>query len=436
MTGVEKNGLLLSMSLALLLLSGCGIDNTDENIVGENLLIDAETFNPEVNLSQAQIQAGLDAQGNGQTALLGIKSYKISYMTTDEDGKKVRASGLVSIPDISAAFMQGYKAKTGRNFSLSIVSDQHGTIFTNAQAPSVHASATHMPDALATAYSAVAGFMTVQPDYLGYGDSNTTHPYILEKPSANTTVDMIKAAITFANKAGLPINGQVFLSGYSEGGYATMAAAKEIQANHPDIHLMAVAPMAGPYDVEKLGVGTLSADIMAFPPFLADIAYSYTKTYDDVKIDSLFNAPYASTIPTLFDGEHNGSVIYYSLPNALSGNIADQATDKLFVPSFSDDFISNSENSLRKHFRENSVIDWTPKMPMHMYHCSNDAIIPFSMSTLAQESFTQKGSTTTSVVRIDTIPDSQNPLDVHAQCATAAYAQAIPWFDKIRKGEK
>ncbi len=408
-------------SIALALFTGCGIDNEDENVVGDNLVLTASTFAPVIELPKAAL---------GEV-LAGIKSYKINYKTKDDNGKEVVASGLITIPDLTPEYIKENR------FSFSIVSDQHGTIFTNAEAPSNTSAATVATNnPLIVGFSAKALFMTVQPDYIGYGDSNTSHPFILEDSLANATVDMIRAAIAFANKAGLPINGQVYLSGYSEGGYATMAAAKEIQANHPDINLKAVAPMAGPYDVETMGIDTLSTPIMAFPPFLAYLAHAYASNYDDVNISEVVNAPYSSMLGTLFDGDHNGSVIYFSLPNALDGNISKQATDALFVPAFSDNLIANSDNKLRTHFAENSVIDWAPKMPMKLFHCTNDAIIPYKMSELAHTSFTDKGSTSVTLEPINTIESNlSNPTQVHSQCAQAAYAQVIPWFAAIRSPE-
>ena len=434
MIDMKKYSLLLSVSLSALLFAACGIDNTDKNIVGNNLIVTEKTFSPSITVPKALL---------GADALAGIKSFKINYMTKDESGKSVKASGLITIPDLSAAFYTAYKNNQipgldnpkHNDFSLSIVSDQHGTIFTNAEAPSnttIATLATNNP--LAVAFSAKALFITVQPDYLGYGDSNVSHPFILEKTLANTTVDMITAAIAFANQAGLPINGQVFLSGYSEGGYATMAAAKEIQANHPEINLMAVAPMAGPYDVEQMAVGILSADKMAFPPFLAYIADAYATEYTDVSIADVVNAPYASMLPTLFDGKHTGREIYGALPNVFNGG---QETDKLFVPTYSDDIIGNSDNAMRKRFAENSVIDWKPTMPMKLYHCTNDMIVPYAMSTLAYSSFTDSGSTSVKLEPINSIDSNlSNPTQVHSKCAPVAYAAAIPWFAAIRKGEK
>ncbi len=434
MNQFKKTSVLLLASTLSFVIIGCGYDNDSKNIIGENLVVTPQTFKPILSLTQEQLQTGL----------LGIKSYKIEYMTTDESGKRVKASGLITIPNISKEFLTAYKQNklpglknpNHNDFTLSIVSDQHGTIFENSQSPTKAISPTN-PNKLAVAYSAKALFMTIQPDYIGYGDSNESHPYVLKKSLANATIDMIKASIAFANKAKLPINGQVFLSGYSEGGYATMAAAKEIQQNHPEIHLMAVAPMAGPYDLETMAVETLKSPIMAFPPFLAFIVNSYANAYSDIKIDDIINKPYASKLNTLFDGKHSAMQIYASLPNALDGNISKQATDRLFNPSYSDDLIANSDNKLRVHFRENSVIDWAPKMPMKLVQCTNDKIIPFAMNTLAVNSFKEHGSNLADVVSIQNIPDDPlDPTKVHSDCAVEAYKVVIPWFDAIRKGEK
>jgi len=430
---------LVSSLVALTLLSGCGgYDNEDKNVVGTNLVLTQDTFKPVATLSKEMIQASLDQQGIDQQALDSIESYVIKYKTKDARGKEVIASGLITIPEAKTlkAFIEGYKAATGKDFSLSIVSDQHGTIFENSEAPSVAASTTHFPNQLATLFTGVAGFMTVQPDYLGYGENNgTVHPYIVEEPSANATVDMIKAAIAFANTMGLPINGQVFLSGYSEGGYVTMAAAKEIQNNHPDIHMMAVAPMAGPYDVEQMGLGALKAPQMAFPPFLADIVYAYSAIYDDINLSDVVYDQYAAIIPTLFDGKHNGTEIYMALPNVYVNGT--QSPDTLFKKTFIDDYIAGTNNKLRVHFRENSVIDWTPQVPMKLYHCTNDQIIPYALSELAYGTFTQRGSKSVELQPINTVDDNAtDPLYVHRECASVAYPQVIAWFDKVRKGEK
>ena len=412
---------LISGISALILFSGCGYDNEDKNIVGENLIITADTLNPVVQIPRADL-------GDLDEIRAGIKSYKINYLTTDEKGKEVKASGLITIPDLPKEYIKD------NNITFSIVSDQHGTIFINEKSPSKTSNATVATNnPLIVGFSAKALFITVQPDYIGFGDSNLSHPFVLEKSLASATVDMIKASIAFSNKIGIPLNGQVFLSGYSEGGYATLAAAKEIQKNHPDINLKAVAPMAGPYDIETMAIDTLETP-MAFPPFLAYLAHSYSENYDDLNISDIVNAPYAANLKTLFDKEHNATQIYMALPNVYRGG---QEPDKLFVPTFSDDLIANSDNKLRVHFAENSVIDWSPKMPVKLFHCTNDAVVPYKMSQLALTSFTDSGSTTVELAPINSVEsNASNPTQVHSKCAPVAYSQVIPWFASIRKPSK
>ncbi len=430
----KRKSLWISLALTSLLLAGCGIDNTDNNVVGDNLILTQATQTPIFTLPKAAL---------GPKALAGIKSYKISYMTKNDKGEPIKASGLITIPNLSKEFFAAYENNLipalpnpkHTPFSFSIVSDQHGTIFSDDEAPSATTPAniaTNNP--LAIAFAAQGLFMLVQPDDTGFGDATGSHEYLLEHSLANASVDMIQAAIAFANKAGLPINGQLFLSGYSEGGYATMAAAKEIALHHPQMHLMAVAPMAGPYDMEQMAVGALSQDQMAFPPFLADVVYAYGLRYDDVNLSNIVSSDYLPLLPTLFDTTHSGGEIYGALPNVFNGG---QATDRLFKAAYSAGFIASEDTNLRKHLKENSVIDWKPTMPVRMYHCSNDMIVPFAMATLAQTSFEAQHSTTTQVVRIDSVEsNASNPLQVHKNCAQVAYAQAIPWFAQVRKGEK
>ena len=434
---------LVVSAVALALFTGCGYDNEDENVVGANLILNANTFTPVIDLTKEQLQAGFDfvateSNTTAQTARLGIKSYKINYMTTDDNGKSVRTSGLITVPTLTKEFLDAYKAdiipglnnSEKRDFSLSIVSDQHGTIFEDAKSPTLED-----PNKLSYIFSGAALFMTVQPDYIGFGDSNESHPFILEKSLANCTVDMIKASIAFANKAGLPINGQVFLSGYSEGGFATMAAAKEIQANHPDINLKAVAPMAGPYDMETLGSISVAAPVMPFPPYLAYVVHAYSEVYDDIDSKDIITNAYQPMLSTLFDTEHNRSAIYMALPNVYIGDKS-QSPDKLLQASLMSDYQNDKNTPLRKRFAENSPIDWKPTMPMKILHCKNDMVIPYKMSELAYASFMEQGANPDIVklVPIDGVTAAGG--SVHGNCGLAAYAQVIPWFASIRRGEK
>ena len=149
-----------------------------------------------------------------------VNSYRLEYLTTDADGREVRASGLVSVPQKSA----GGKSP--------VLSYQHGSIFRDAEAPSNNAVASEVAVVLAS-----LGYIVLAPDYVGFGASRgTPHPYLLSAPSAAATVDFLTAARTWRGQANVADNGQLFLTGYSEGGYVTMAAHRAMQASG-SVHL-------------------------------------------------------------------------------------------------------------------------------------------------------------------------------------------------------
>jgi len=394
--------------IALTMLSGCGgYDNENKNVVGANKIIAP----PELlfDLNASVMQQAIAQLGITDKPAFGVKGYKIIYRTTDDLGHEVNASGLITVPVPTAQILAGLK-QLGKNYSMSIVSDQHGTIFPDYEAPTTAATLTHKPYAAGTLFSAVGGFLTIQPDYIGFGTSKgIPHPYLIEKSSANVVVDMIEAAIKFGNDAQLPLNGQVFLTGYSEGGYVTLAAADEIENHHPDIHLQGVAPMSGPYDLNLTGMGVLSENNMTRPDFIGGIIYSYAH-YFDLPLNEMVQEPYATLLPTLYDAQKTGPEIRAQLTESVA---------EFFLPAYRMDFLTNSQNKLRTLFVENSVNDYTPTSATRLYYCGGDSVIP---PVIAQSSAQKMG--------VDAINISDN-LD-HVPCAQAAYPAVVQWFDELR----
>ena len=405
-TGI-RNTLACSIAAAALL-SGCGgYDNEDKNVVGADKIVQPPELLFDINASVMQ-QVLATKLGITDKPAFGIKGYKIVYRTTDNNGKEYNVSGLITVPVPTQQILEGL-AKEGKSYSMSIVSDQHGTIFPDYEAPTSAASLTHQPYGAGILFSAVGGFITLQPDYIGFGASKgVPHPYLIEKSSANTVVDMIEAGIKFGNDANLPLNGQVFLTGYSEGGYVSLAAAKVLEKN-PEISVNGVAPLSGPYDLNMIGMGTLSAPTMARPDFIGGIVYSYSY-YFDIPLTEMVQEPYATTLPTLYDATKTGAEIRAELTESV--------TD-FFVPAFRQNFLTDPNNRLRTLFTENSVNDYTPDAPTRLYYCGGDTVIP---AVVAQSSAQKMG--------VDAI--DINPALDHVECAPYAYQAAALWFNELR----
>ena len=164
----------------LFVITGCKKDRNEEETIdpesGEALFVSATSAG---SFTKVQLQAAASANGFAAYVpfiLYDVDYYKFTYKTT-LNGNKIQASGLLGIPK-------------GMTTTPALLSAQHGTMFADADAPS------NFPTAF-TGFElfASAGFITVIPDYIGFGASkDIAHPYYDMQSSGIAVVDMIKAA--------------------------------------------------------------------------------------------------------------------------------------------------------------------------------------------------------------------------------------------------
>ena len=163
-----------------------------------------------------------------------IKVYSISYRTYFL-GRELIASGLVSIPDADASF--------------PLISFQNGTNTCHSNAPSINPN--NLLYSLLNMNSGL-GFIIAIPDYLGFGESEEVlHPYFETESSNRVIRDMIHAVEELTDYTeGARVNKELYLMGYSQGGWATLAALKDLE-QHPmdDYSLVAASCGAGAYNL-------------------------------------------------------------------------------------------------------------------------------------------------------------------------------------------
>ena len=285
-----------------------------------------------------------------------VDVYKISY-ATEYKGEEIIASGVVALPVME-------KAKGTLSF-------QHGTIAADDQAPSNNLTTN---DLLVYATVASAGLMVSIPDYIGFGASvDIMHPYYDESLTASAIVDQLYAAKELANVTGLDLPEDLYLAGYSQGGYATMAAHKYYEEQDIDgFDLKVSFPAAGGYDVKGVRDYFFEQETYDEPFFIAYVAESYRVTYDwDEPLSTYFKEPYASRIPNLFGGDLRGSEINMQLTTDISELVAE-------------DYLENTNDAkfdeINEAFKSNSLTDWTPGIDMIMYHGSADITVPYENS--------------------------------------------------------
>ena len=332
-----------------------------------------------------------------------VQMVELTYTTTGTDGKNTTASGLLALPSPSAA-------------NAPLVVYHHGTTFDRTNVPSVPNST----EALAlAALFAGQGYAVAAPDYIGLGKSTQKQTFEYAAGLVPTTLDIIRAARTAAPQQGVSLSNKLFLTGYSEGGYAALAAQRAMeQATSGEFVVTASAPMAGPYDLSNTTIRYVLAnptpENTAFVAGILsqqnDIGHFYSKPSD------AFLSPYDTSVTALFDGSHSDSAVLTGLPPSLT---------QLLTPAFIQAVSTDVNHPVNVYLRANDVYDFTPIAPTRFFHGKGDTTVPFANAEVAVARMTARGAQNVSLVNVG------DTLD-HDTATVPSFLGAKAFFDGLR----
>ncbi len=351
-------------AFVVLALPGCERDDPTPLFVPE-FLAGSEKVGTMTRQEIQALIAGNDFFPSGVQFLVlyDVEAIRIHYHTVTAEGDPVVASGALLVPRTSQV--------------APLLSFQHGTITDPAEAPSLF-------DSDYTEQSAIfasTGFIIALPDYLGYGvTAGTAHPYEHRATLATATRDMIRASREYFVDTRHPgPSSQLFLTGYSEGGFATMSALKLLQEEHrEEFQVTAATVGAGAYNKTASTRWALEAEeeLEHINSFLW-VLDSYNRIYPSLRrsLQDYVNEPWASELEAggvFAPVERNPRVLFREgfVQGVLEG------TDTAFLEALSD----------------NDVYDWKPEMPLRLYHGTADRLVPFLNSDSALEAMSARGA--------------------------------------------
>ena len=319
-----------------------------------------------------------------EPAQYGYWLYKISYETIDIHGNTHIATGSVCYPRVDWPDVPKQ--------ALPIMSYQHGTVVEKSDVTSV------IGEWILPAILTGAGYVYVEPDYLGLGDSEGMHPYQLKEPYGTAVVDMLRAVryfATFENDQFL-INDQLFLAGYSEGGYATMAVHQIIERDYSNEFNITISfPMAGAYSMSEIMVDLmLEQQPYGQPFYFPYMLFAYLDSYPSIGTTDEYLLPEYIFLEGMFDGNHSSAEINASMPSIP---ITIMKPEEILI------FEEDENHPLRITLRENDLWDWTPQAPIHIIHGEGDELVPYENSQMAYDQFLLDG---VQDVHLELIPES------------------------------
>lgn len=304
----------------------------------------------------------------------GVKAYRIEYNTINTDGTPIRASGALLVPSDAPG-------------ALPMLSWQHGTINSNSDASSYYGSGSEA-NQVGTVFAS-QGYILVAPDYVGYGASkDVPHPYEHRASLATASLDMLRAAREFLIDQNVNWNERLFLAGYSEGGYATLALQKKIEEETGDeFKLVASSCGAGAYDKTAFMreiINNQTSGVASINRLYIWVLQTYNRIYGlNRPMAYYFKEPYATQI----GGSGTSANINVSLNQAFTESFKqgiNDGTDRAFIDAVAD----------------NNVYDWKPRTPTRLYHGDADNTVFYLNSVNASEAMQKRGATNVTLVPV------------------------------------
>jgi hypothetical protein len=355
------------------------------NVVGPGQFMEAVLLK---TITTTEITSAMALAGDSAflaTPRYAVRAYRMSYLTLDGQGQQILASALIALPQKPV------------NALSPVLSYQHATITLQANAPSKLADLGSPPVVLAS-----LGYIVLAADYVGYGVSNgAAHPYLLSAPSASTVIDMLTAAKYWRQTQQIPDNKQLFLTGYSEGGYVTMATHRALQAGN-SLHrneLVRVLAGGGPYNVGL----TLDEQLKIVRK-------------DYYPLGELLNPGF---LRYLSDADR------HNVRDLLLKQLLGSDADVVFMPTVLDNYMADDRSAIQT---QSDVFDWRPEIPVDLFHGRDDLTVSYLSSSSTLQAMQTRGAG-----NVVTLTDCRAQPAGHLQCVVPYWHFVLDQFAKVAR---
>ena len=308
----------LISAFALLVLASCGGGGSGNGSSGGpapgpvhgTLLQDPPHFVALVSASALLLNLGTTSlqalAALSVTPVCDAAIYHLDYTTLGGAGEATVSSGALMVPvgtdprchGARPILLYAHGTSTDRNFDISdllVQKNAEGTVL--------------------AALFVSQGYIVVAPNYAGYDTSTLDyHPFLNATQQSGEMMDALAAARIALppTQTTLPSdNGQLFITGYSEGGFVAMATHRAMQA--AGMTVTASAPMSGPYAVAAFEDAVFGGEVNGGAPISATLQITgYQRAYGNIYSNTtdIFAPQYAAGIETLLPSTASRSQIY------------------------------------------------------------------------------------------------------------------------------
>jgi acetyl esterase/lipase len=353
-------------AVALAAVTACGSEAASAPAEGRGTVVSATEV---ADLGPAEVAAVLQAAKFDPAPVRnGVTAYRVVYRTVGIGGEPTTASQLVALPKNDTS-------------DLPVVSWLHGTTVYRGDVASVKDTSS---DRAAALLFASTGKAVSAPDYLGLGEGPGAHPYGHPEATVSAPIDALRSARELAGRHGRTLDERVLISGFSQGGPATMLVGRAL-ADGADSYFEpgALAPVGGPFNLTRFVADAADDRIANAQLYLAYLATAWDRMFGLYDVpQQAFREPYASQVDILFDGNHQPQEIVTALPKTSKELFTDDFLDSVRQPS----------PVWRRHLAPlDTTCDWRPEVPVHLYQAAGDRDVVFDNVRHCESQLTAKG---------------------------------------------
>jgi pimeloyl-ACP methyl ester carboxylesterase len=315
-------------------------------------------------------------------AVTGVQVYKVYYnsIIPERGNRPILASGLLAVPQNAAG-------------TVDIVSYQHGTLFAKQEVPShsLDKNTAWYPGSyegrLAVAAFGGQGSTVIEADYFGMAESTEPEGYTVKASHQQACLDLYQAAGKFLEANGLR-QGQLHLSGWSQGGLVTMQFLEKLQSLGVEVGKVgtAAAPSATFAAATRIlfnprvgsDTGVPDAQWLNFLFVLTPFSYeNYYKKPGFAR--SVIDPLYYETVKALYERSGDMGQLLATLPPITPRPGGMGGVIDLFRPEYADKaYFSSSE--LAECYRQVSAYEFLVKTPVRMHGGAQDEAFPLSVT--------------------------------------------------------
>jgi pimeloyl-ACP methyl ester carboxylesterase len=336
----------------------------------------------------------------------GVDAWSVQYLTTGLDGLPDTASGLVIIPDLTLK-------------TLPALCFQHGTVNDRTDVPSNLRGGWQLVMVMGG-----LGYLSFAPDYIGMGTSRGFHPYLHAETEARAAHDLYIALEEFFQKSntGVKLTDQLFITGYSQGGHASMAYHRFLE-DQGEIEVTAASHMSGPYSLSGVMKGLIFDNTpYPNPAFVASLVVAFNDIYKMYpNFEHIFKSPYAALVQKLYEEKIGVFELNDQLKAQLTSDVGANIASFMFQDSILEAAKMDDNHPLNVALKSNDVYDWAPESPTLILYCDGDETVDYKNSIVADSVMKSNGAPSVF------IKNAGSGLS-HSGCVMPAFTSTIDFF--------